>query len=49
MEIIFSTDAVLPGRQRIDSTTLEKSWNSRHFSLNSEKNWTHLSDTATFS
>jgi hypothetical protein len=36
-ENILSAGAVLPGRQRINSTILQKSWKFRHFSLISEK------------
>jgi hypothetical protein len=34
---ILSTGAVLPGRQRINSTILQMSWKSRRFSLISER------------
>jgi hypothetical protein len=36
-ENILSAGAVLPGRQRINTTILQKSWKSRRFSLISEK------------
>jgi hypothetical protein len=38
MENILSAGAVLPGRQRINSIILLKSWKSRHFPLILEKN-----------